>query len=117
MKKKTNISTRDLLSDLVTSDINLARAFAVVARSAYSLGKLEEAEFARSRAINFYCEALRSVLQMPKRDREAFSSDVQHLRTIINWLSMQTVASRNSPPEKRADASLEELLKLLEEKG
>jgi hypothetical protein len=81
-------SASDLLLDLVVSNINLARAFAAIARSAYGLGKHSEAEFAHSRMIKFYGEALRSALRMTDRDRESFSSDLENLRADISWLSM-----------------------------
>jgi hypothetical protein len=114
--KKNGYSERDLLLSLATSDIKLARAFAEGARSAYGSGKLVEGEFARLRTMKFYSEVLRSLLQMTAPDREAFSSDLQNLRTQIEWLSTQTVAPRSTlvPQE---NASMESLSKLLEEKG
>jgi hypothetical protein len=93
---KSDKSARDLLFDLVVSDINLARAFAAIARSAYGLGKVDEGEFARSRLIKFYYEALRSVLRMADPDRESFSSDLENLRADIDWLSMHRDGSREA---------------------
>jgi hypothetical protein len=103
--------------DLVASNINLARVFAAVARSAYDAGKLDDGESARLKAIRFYCEALRSVLQMTKEHRESFSSELQNLRIQIEWLPVQKLRSGNLSAETHEDASMKHLLKLLAEKG
>ena len=116
MSKKKGASERYLLLSLATSDINLARVFAEGARSAYGSGNIAEGEFARLRTVKFYCEALRSLLQMTPVERESFSSDLQNLRTQIEWLSMQAGVSR-SPIEIQEEASMKKLLKLLAEKG
>ncbi|MGH9693589.1 MAG: hypothetical protein ACRD5Z_05580 [Bryobacteraceae bacterium] len=116
MGKRKGDSERDLLLSLATSDIKLAQAFAEGARSAYSSGKLAEGEFARLRPIKFYCEVLRSLLQMTEPDREVFSSELQNLRIQIEWLSTQTVEPRSSLIMQE-NASMENLSKLLEEKG
>jgi len=61
--RKQSKSERDLLISLAISDINLARVFAVGARSAFSSGKVADGEFARLRTVKFYCDALRSLLR------------------------------------------------------
>jgi len=114
--RKQSKSERDLLVSLAISDINLARVFAVGARLAFSSGKVADGEFARLRTVKFYCEALRSLLRMTPVERESFSSDLQYLRTQIEWLSMQTGVSL-SPTAIQEEASMEKLLKLLEETG
>ncbi|HMJ22056.1 MAG TPA: hypothetical protein VK513_09110 [Terriglobales bacterium] len=116
MGKKKGASERYLLLSLATSDINLARVFAEGARSAFSSGKVADGEFARLRTVKFYCDALRSLLQMTPVERESFSSDLQNLSTQIEWLSMQAGVSR-SPIEIQEEASMKRLLKLLAEKG
>jgi len=108
---------RDLILSLATSDLNLAQVFAAGARSAYHSGRMEDGEFARLKTVKFYCEALRSVLQMSGRDRESFSDQLQNLRSQIEWLSMQTAASFRSSVKPQEDVSMEKLCKLLEEKG
>lgn len=117
MNKKSDKSANDLLLDLVTSDINLARAFAAIARSAYGLGKTDEAEFARSRVLKFYGEAMRLVLQMGSSDRESFSPDLENLRTDINWLSMHRDSSGDSAAETAEGPSTAHTLKVFTEKG
>jgi hypothetical protein len=103
--------------DLVASNINLARVFAAVARSAYDLGNLDDGESARLKAIKFYCEAVRPVLQMTKDYRESFSSELQNLRIQIEWLPVQKCGSNNLFAETHEDASMKHLLKLLAEKA
>jgi hypothetical protein len=115
VNKRKEKSSGDLLSDLVVSDINLARAFAAVARSAYGSGRLEEGDSARLKTVRFYCQALRAILQMS--DRKSFSTDIQTLRTHIEWLSMQSGESSRSSSESHEDASMKNLLKLLEGQG
>jgi hypothetical protein len=117
VNKKKDKSAGDLSLDLVVSDLNLARAFAAVARSAYSLEKLAEGESAREKTIRFYCQALRSVLQMTEQDRKSFSPDLQNLRTQIEWLSVQRGRPASSTRESQEDTAMENLWKLLEEKG
>lgn len=117
MNKSKEKSSGDLLSDLVVSDINLARAFVAVARAAYGSGRLEEGESARLKTMRFYCQALRAVLQMSEQDRKSFSTDIQTLRTHIEWLSMQSGEPSRSSPEAHEDASMKNLLKLLEGQG
>jgi hypothetical protein len=106
-------SSDDLLMDLVVSDIRLAETFAVIARSAYGLGRRADAESARLTTIRFYCEALRSVLQMPEGDRKLVSSDLQHLRTNIEWLSLRDVESSPSA-ESSEYTSMKVLSRILE---
>ena len=79
-------------------------------------GKVADGEFARLRTVKFYGDALRSPLQMTPAERESFSSDLQKLRTQIEWLSMQTGVSR-SPIEIQEQASMKKLLELLAENG
>jgi hypothetical protein len=117
VNKRKEKSSGDLLSDLVVSDINLARAFAAVARSAYGSGRLEEGDSARLKTVRFYCQALRAILQMSEQDRKSFSTDIQTLRTHIEWLSMQSGESSRSSSESHEDASMKNLLKLLEGQG
>ena len=50
MGKEGDKSSRDLLLDLVHSDMNMARAYAAVARSKYDQGKVDEGDFARLKA-------------------------------------------------------------------
>jgi hypothetical protein len=114
---KNNKSERDLVLDLTVSDMNLVRVFVAVAKSAYDLGKFDASEFARSKAMKFYCQAFRSVRQMPEADRELFSSDLQNLCTQIRWLSVRTDAPQDSCPEMDEEASMETLLRLLREGG
>jgi hypothetical protein len=116
VNKKSDKSASDLLLELVTSDINLARVFAAIARSAYGLGKTDEAEFARSRLLKFYGEALRSVLQMTDRDRESFSSDLENLRIDINWLSIHREIAGDPDPKTNEAAFKACLLKAVTEK-
>ena len=117
MAKKNNKTEQDPSLDLVASDINLARAFVAVARSAHDLGDLDASEFARTRAMKFYCKAFRAICQMAKPARESFSSDLQSLCTQIRWLSMETGTAGDSCPETNEDASMETLLRLLREGG
>jgi hypothetical protein len=114
---KNNKSEHGLLLDLAVSDMNLVRLFVAVAKSAYDLGKLDASEFARSKAMKFYCEAFRTVRQMPEADRESFSSDFQSLCTQIRWLSVQTDAPHDPCFQSDEDASMETLLRLLREQG
>jgi hypothetical protein len=117
VNKRKEKSSGDLLLDLVVSDINLARAFAAVARSAYASGRLAEGESARLKTMRFYCQALRSLLQMSERDRKSFLTDIQTLRVHIEWLSLQSGESCRSSSESHEDASMKNLLKLLEGQG
>jgi hypothetical protein len=114
---KSDKSANDLVVDLVVSDMNLVRVFVAVAKSAYDLGKLDVSEFARSKAMKFYCEAFRVVRQMAEADRESFSSDLQSLGTQIRWLSMPTNASHDPCLKIEEDASMDTLLRLLREGG
>jgi hypothetical protein len=114
MSKKKEKSTADLSLDLVTNDMNLAKAFATIARSAYAQGRLAEGNSARTKSVRFYCEALRLLLQLAERDRKAFTSDLDALRMNIEWLSMQRGASQLAFSSDEA-ASVDTLLRLLEE--
>lgn len=115
MDSKNNKSDRDLLLDLVTSDMNLVRVFVAVAKFAHDQGKPDASEFARSKAVKFYCEAFRAVREMTAADRESFSSDLQNLCTQIRWLSVETGESHDCCPATNEDASMDALLKLLRE--
>ncbi len=117
MDSKNNRSERDLLLDLTMSDMNLVRVFVAIAKSAYDLGKLDASEFARSKAMKFYCEAFRTVRQMAEADRESFSSDLENLCAQIRWLSVQTDAPHDPCSQIDEDASREILLRLLRERG
>ena len=116
MDKTNDKSERDLILDLVASYMNLARVFVAVAKSTHDLGRFEESEFARSKAMKFYNEAFRSILQMAKQDRESFSADLQNLCLQIRWLSMQS-DEPNSSSKANEDVSMENLLRLLREGG
>ena len=116
MGKKKEKSPDDLSRDLVANDLNLARAFAVVARSDYGKGRLAEGDLARTNALKFYGEALQLLLQFGESDRKSFASDVGGLRTSIEWLSMQRGASAQ-PFSSSNYSSIDKLLKLLDEKG
>jgi hypothetical protein len=117
MDKENNKTEQNPLLALVASDMNLARVFVAVARSAHDMGDLDASEFARTKAMKFYCEAFRAICQMAKPDRESFSSDLQSLSTQIRWLSMEKGAACDSCPEANEDASMETLLRLLREGG
>jgi hypothetical protein len=115
VNKGKDKSTDDFLFDLVTNDLNLARTFATVAHSAYRSMRLEEGESARSKAMKFYCAALQSVLQMDERDRNIFLSDIDNLRSRIEWLSLQREGSAGSSQELDEGPLMEQLLRLLDE--
>jgi len=116
MSKKKEKSVTDLSLDLITNDMNLAKAFATIARSSYAQGRFAEGNSARTKSVRFYCEALRSLLHLGERDRKAFTSDLEALRMNIEWLSMQRGASQQSFSSDE-DACVDRLLKLLEEVG
>jgi hypothetical protein len=103
--------------DLVASDLNIARLFVAVAKSARDQGNLDESEFARSKAMKFYCEAFRLILQMQKSKRQSFWSDLQTLSTQIRWLSIHTGESISSCSAATGDADTEILSRLLREGG
>ena len=117
MGKKNDKTESDPSLDLVASDLNLARLFVAVAKSARDQGNLDESEFALSRAMKFYCEAFRLVLQMQKSKRQSFWPDLQSLSTQIRWLSIHTGESLSSCSEATEDAYTEILLRLLREGG
>jgi hypothetical protein len=113
---KQGKSERNLLMSLAISDINMARVFVEGARSAFSAAHVEEGEFARLRAVKFYCEAIRSVLQVAESDRESFSSDLQYLHTQIEWLLIRS-GVLNSPLTIQEEATMKKLVQLLGGKG
>jgi hypothetical protein len=117
MSKNRDESGRDLLLNLATSEMALARMFVEAARSAYGRGEAKEGEFARLRATKSYNEALRSVDQLPEPAKESISSDLQHLRAQIEWLSTQTGASSNLSEKIDQEPASENLSKLIDEKS
>jgi len=114
--KKNDESGRHPSLDLVASDLNLARLFVAVAKSARETGNVDESEFARSKAMKFYCEAFRLVLQIRNSERESFWSDLLGLSAQIRWLSI-TSGSRDSWSDANEDVCAESLLRLLREEG
>ena len=96
MGKKNDKTESDPSLDLVASDLNLARLFVAVAKSARDQGNLDDSEFARSKAMKFYCEAFRLILQMQKSERQSFRSDLQSLSSQIRWLSICATGSVSS---------------------
>ncbi len=117
MGKKNDKTESDPSLDLIASDLNLARLFVAVAKSARDQGDLDESEFASSKAVNFYCEAFRLILQMKKSKRQSFWSDLQSLSTQIRWLADPTAGSRSTCSEAAEDAFAETLSRLLREGG
>jgi len=115
--KKNDKTESDPSLDLVASDLNLARLFVAVAKSARDQGNLDESKFARSKAMKFYCEAFRLILQMQKSKRQSFWPDLQSLSTQIRWLSIHTGGSSSPCSEATEDAYVETLLRLLREGG
>lgn len=109
MNERSAKATRNFLLDLLASHISLARAFASVSRSAYKRGDVDQSEFARQKAIQFYSEALRSLHELPEPDREARSLDLRNLSTTINWLSIQQLSSPASRPAKEEAPPIEDL--------
>ncbi len=87
-KEGDKSSSRDLLLELLHSDMNMARAYAAVARSKYDQGKVEEGDFARLKAVKFYSKARRSAGQM-EEDRKPGSSELESLRSEITSLSLR----------------------------
>lgn len=117
MGKENDNTESDPSLDLVANDLNLARLFVAVAKSARDQGDVDGSEFARSKAMKFYCEAFRLILQMRKSKRQSFWSDLQSLSTQIRWLSIHPGGSHNSCPEASEDVFTETLLRLLRERG
>jgi hypothetical protein len=115
--KKNDKTESDPSLDLVASDLNLARLFVAIAKSARDDGNLDESQFARSKAMKYYCEAFRLILQMQKSKRQSFWSDLQSLSTQIRWLSIHTGGSRSLCSEATEDAYTETLSRLLREGG
>ena len=117
MGKKNDKIESDPSLDLVASDLNLARLFVAVAKSAREQGNLDDSEFARSKAMKFYCEAFRLILQMQESERQSFRSDLQSLSSQIRWLSIHAAGAGSSRSEATEDAYAETLLRLLREGG
>ncbi len=114
MNERSAKATRDFLLDLIASHTSLARAFASVSRSAYKRGDLEQSDFARQKAIQFYSEALKSLEELAEPDREALSLDLQNLSTTINWLPIQPLSLPASRPAKEQAPPIEDLRELPE---
>jgi hypothetical protein len=93
MGEKNEKTPREFLLDLIASDMNLARAFAAVSRSAYQLGKREEGDFARLKAVQLYSEAAKLTSQVPEAEKEGIGYELQTLSISINWLFMAPLAS------------------------
>ncbi len=103
MDETSERSSRHVLVNLITSNINMARVFVAISRAAHKLGKIDDSEFARQRAAYFYSEALRSIDELPERESAVLLSDLQNLSTNISWLSMQVVAPAQSSAVKEED--------------
>lgn len=110
MEQKHEKSAPECLLSLITSDIDLARVYVAVGRSAFKRGRVNEGEFARLKAMKFYCEALDSLLEIGESEREPFLADLQNLRTKIRWLSMKADASSESSERTAEDSSMDKLL-------
>lgn len=96
IEEKNNGSARSCLIDLIDSDINLARVYVALARSAYRRDRLHEGEFARLKAMEFYREAVHAALEIEESQREAFRCDLQNLRTSMKRLLAKTAAAHTS---------------------
>lgn len=105
-----------LLIQLVTSDVGMARMFVKAARAAFSVGMTEEGEFARLRAIKFYCCALRTELELEASEREQFSSDIEYLRMQTEWLLTQSKV-QDATLLLQEEVFMKNLLQHLREKG
>ena len=90
---KNNNLTHDLMLNLVTSQINLARAFLAVARSAYGRDNPEGGDEARTRAERFTSEAMRLAHELSEEERTQLATDLRNLRTNIEDLSRKVVRS------------------------
>jgi hypothetical protein len=117
MSKNSDESGRTLLLNLAASDMALARMFVEAARSAYSRGDPHEGEFARLRAMKSYEDALRSVVQLAEPVKESISSDLQHLRAQIEWLSTRTDATSDISPKIDERPPSENVSKLVDDKS
>ena len=116
MSKEVENSARDLLLQLIHSNMSLARAFAAVARLRYDQGNDEAGEFARCKALKFHSEARRLLVQLAEEDKQSDSSELQKLRDSIVSLSSQLDDSqkKTSPDEEQpAGPSFREFLKRL----
>jgi hypothetical protein len=107
MGEKNDKAPSDFLLDLLTSDMNLARAFTAVSRAAYQMGKLEEGDFARLKAIQLYSEAARLVTQVPDAEKDAIGYELQALNTTINWLFMQSRIGAHAAPAENQKVPIE----------
>jgi hypothetical protein len=91
MDQKGDKSTRELLIDVIHSDMAFAQVLADVARSKYSQGKIEEGNEARLKALKFCFKAHESVLQISENDRQSDLKELEKLRSLIASLSAQPV--------------------------
>jgi hypothetical protein len=83
-------STRDLLLKLIRNSMTLSRAFGAVARLRYDQGNDEAGEFARRRALKYYSEARRLLIQIAEEDQQSDSDELEKLQHSI--VSLQTLS-------------------------
>jgi len=117
VRKENDKTESDPSVDLIVNNMNLARLFVAVSKSTHDLGNLDESEFARSKAMKFYAEAFRSILQMRESERESFWHDLHSLSSQIRWLSIHTGGSTSSWSDANEDVFTEGLRRLLREGG
>lgn len=114
MDKTNERLTSGYLRNLINSDLELARVYLLVARSAYQRFEFDEGDFARSKAVAFYHEALHCVLQLGSLEREAFVDALQTLRTRIERLLMKSDTAEDPSPfvlEEISIGDIEEITK------
>lgn len=114
MGKEGDKSSRDLVLELIHSDMGMARAFAAVARSKYDQGKVDEGDFARLKAVKFYSKARRSVTQIAEEDRKPDSFELESLRSEIASLSLQPGDPHPHPSAPREGRFIKGLQRLSE---
>ena len=117
--KDSDKTARDLLLDLINSDMNVARAFTAVARAAYNQGKTEEGDAARFRAKKFFSEARQSLLQVTELDKRSALYDFEKLRDDIESLAMPSGALPHcsvAPQESDSSHALLKFVKRIPEK-
>jgi hypothetical protein len=79
-------SETSLLGVLIASEINLARTFAVVARTAYERGDRDSGDTARAKADEWVSTIAQLVAELSDSERQWFSSDLDNLRQSIEEL-------------------------------
>jgi hypothetical protein len=84
-------STKDksataLLAVLITSEINLARTFAAVARAAYERGDRNSGDIARAKADEWLSTITQLIGELSGSERQLFSSDLDNLRQSLDEL-------------------------------